>query len=72
MTGTTPAGRQRLVDATGGSVLFISPGVRLELTRDLWLHGYWQVPVYEDVNRLQLTAAHNLMLGVAYELRLWN
>ena len=32
------AGRtSELVDATGGSVLFISPGIRLELTRDLWL-----------------------------------
>ncbi|HJP30426.1 MAG TPA: hypothetical protein QGF95_07720 [Candidatus Latescibacteria bacterium] len=69
--GGDEAGRTtELVDATGGSALFLSPGVRVKLTDGIWLSGYWQVPVYEDVNRVQLTADQNLLLVVAWELRL--
>jgi hypothetical protein len=59
-----------LVDATGGRAVFLSPGVRLRLTDGLSLQGHWQVPIYENVRRVQLTSGSNLLLGFSYELRL--
>lgn len=57
-----------LVDSTGGSAVLVSPGLRWRVVDGLWLNGYWQLPVYEDVNGVQLTAQSNVQIGLTYQL----
>ncbi len=61
-----------LVDATGGTALFISPGLSIRIVPGLSFDGYWQIPAYENVNGVQLTADRNLRLGFNYEIPLWD
>lgn len=64
-----PGDTGELVDATGGTFLYLSPGLQFELTQGLSLYGYYQVPVHRQVNGVQLTADQNLFVGVGYHLR---
>jgi hypothetical protein len=51
-------------DFTGGTFVYLSPGLRLTLG-DRWSgYLYVQVPVYQDVNQLQLTSKANGLVGV--------
>jgi hypothetical protein len=50
---------------TGGSVVYASPGLRLHLPRGgAAVYALVQVPVYQRVNALQLTADANYVAGV--------
>jgi hypothetical protein len=49
---------------TGGRFLFVSPGLRLSLARRLSLYGFVQLPVYQRVNGIQLTARANYLAGL--------
>lgn len=51
-------------DLTGGRYVFVSPGLRVRLGRGLSAYGYVQIPVYQYVNGLQLTAKANYVAGV--------
>jgi hypothetical protein len=42
----------------------LSPGTRVTLTQGLDLTGYVQLPVYQNVNSVQITADRNLFLGL--------
>jgi len=64
-----PGDTGELVDATGGTFLYLSPGLQFELVPGLSLYGYYQMPVHRDVNAVQLTANRNLFVGVGYRLR---
>jgi len=55
-----------LTDATGGVFVFASPGLQVELAEGLSLYGYYQWPLYQKVNEVQLTADNNLFIGVGY------
>ncbi|HEV8632001.1 MAG TPA: hypothetical protein VGV61_16925 [Thermoanaerobaculia bacterium] len=49
---------------TGGRFLFASPGARLALGERWAGYLYLQLPLYQDVNRLQLTARRNWLWGI--------
>ena len=51
-------------DLTGGRYLFVSPGLRLNFSRGLSAYGYVQIPAYQHVNGLQLTAKANYVVGL--------
>ena len=55
-------------DATGGYGLYASPGVRRALGAHMSLYGYYQVPLYEYLNQIQLTADRNLLFGLDCQL----
>ena len=55
-------------DATGGSGLYASPGLRWALGANTSLYGYYQVPLYEYLNAIQLTADRNLLFGLDCQL----
>jgi hypothetical protein len=48
---------------TGGKFLFLSPGVSYALNRRIQAYGFVQLPVYQDVNGVQLVARHALAVG---------
>jgi hypothetical protein len=51
-------------DLTGGRYVYVSPGLRLLLGHGVSVYGFVQVPVYQRVNGLQLTANANYVAGI--------
>ena len=49
---------------TGRTSIFVSPGVRVGLPGGIAAYWVVQVPVYQRVNGIQLTARYNLLTGV--------
>jgi hypothetical protein len=49
---------------TGGTYVYVSPGIRLLLRRGVSGYAYVQLPVYQNVNGLQLTARVNYLAGI--------
>jgi hypothetical protein len=49
---------------TGGTHLYVSPGIRIAVGRGLSAYSYVQLPVYEHVNGAQLIARRNLLVGI--------
>ena len=52
-------------DDTGGRFLYASPGASWNPTPDLQLYAFLQLPVYQRVNGIQLTADHALVVGAS-------
>lgn len=63
-TGTTgePAAN------TGGTWLFLTPGVHVNLTESIKAESIVQIPIYQNVNGIQLTAPFNLRMGISLQL----
>jgi hypothetical protein len=59
------SGRQAEPADTGGTALWIGPGVSYGVTRDLRLYAYVQAPLYQYVNGVQLVAAKAGVVGVS-------
>jgi hypothetical protein len=51
---------------TGGTLLYISPGVTVPVTMQLSVYGFVQLPVYQDVKGIQLAPRYTASLGVRY------
>ena len=49
---------------TGGRYLFLSPGLRFDAGHGAAWYAMLQVPLYQHVNGIQLTAKRNLVTGV--------
>ncbi|MDA1107698.1 MAG: hypothetical protein O2845_04855 [Proteobacteria bacterium] len=49
---------------SGGTFVNISPGVRYALTPDLDIYGFFQQPLYQHVNGVQLTADWSALAGI--------
>jgi hypothetical protein len=49
---------------SGGKFLFLSPGVSYALNRQIQAYGFLQLPVYQDVNGVQLVARHAIAVGL--------
>ncbi|HEX2649480.1 MAG TPA: hypothetical protein VHN19_06020 [Burkholderiales bacterium] len=50
---------------TGGTSVWIGPGVSYAATRDVRLYGFVQVPLYQYVNGVQLVANKAVVLGLS-------
>jgi len=51
-------------ELTGGTYLYASPGVRVDIGRSASFYGYVQLPLYQRVNGTQLTSHVNYLAGV--------
>jgi hypothetical protein len=60
----SPGETEEDTDFTGGTFLYVSPGLRLSFGERWAGYLYVQVPAYQDVNRLQLTSDENWLLGI--------
>ena len=49
---------------TGGRFLFVSPGLSYAFTRSLQAYGFLQLPIYQDVNGVQLVARYAFAAGL--------
>lgn len=52
-------------DDSGGSSWFLSPGISVGLTKDLRLYGFYQVPIHQNVNGVQLIARRAGAVGMS-------
>jgi hypothetical protein len=59
------SGSQAEPDDTGGRFLFLSPGVSVALSKTTQLYGFVQLPLYQHVNGVQLTADWSAVVGVS-------
>lgn len=56
---------------TGGTRLYLSPGLELHLARGVSIFGYYQLPLYQNLNGIQQTSAGNLQVGISADLFLF-
>jgi hypothetical protein len=57
------SGSQAEPNDTGGNFLFLSPGVSFALSKRTQLYGFVQLPLYQYVNGVQLTADWSAVVG---------
>lgn len=63
-TGATPADALTGGAATGGTLVYLAPGVLLRVGGGTSVYGFVQLPVYQNVNSLQLNPRYTLTLGI--------
>jgi hypothetical protein len=59
------SGLQAEPEDTGGKFVFISPGVSVAVGKTVQLYGFVQLPLYQYVNGVQLTADWSAVIGVS-------
>lgn len=59
------SGLQAEPEDTGGRSAFASAGLGYAITRDLQVYGFLQMPLYQYVNGVQLTAARSAVIGIS-------
>jgi len=58
-------GDQAEPDDTGGKFLFLSPGLSYALSRQFQAYGFVQLPLYQNVNGVQLVARNAVAVGLS-------
>jgi hypothetical protein len=53
-------------DDSGQRMVFVSPGISWNVTKDAQLYAFLQLPVYQSVNGVQLTADRSAMAGASW------
>ena len=51
--------------------MYLSPGLEVDFVRDLAVYAYLQIPLYQDVNAVQISADRNLLVGMGYGFDFW-
>ena len=62
--GATPPDALTGGPATGGTLLYLAPGASVRIGGGTSAYGFIQLPIYQNVNSLQLSARYTLTLGV--------
>ena len=52
--------------STGGQLLYISPGLSIAVIRQMSVYGFVQLPIYQEVNGVQLAPRYTVSAGVRY------
>ena len=52
-------------DDSGGKFVFVSPGLSYVVVKNVQLYGFVQLPVYQYVNGVQLTADWAAVAGIS-------
>jgi hypothetical protein len=58
-------GLQAEPEDSGGTFLYLSPGASWDVAKDLQVYGFVQLPVYQKVNGVQLTADYSFVAGLS-------
>ena len=62
--GATPPDALTGGPVTGGTLVYLAPGASLRIGGGMSAYGFIQLPVYQNVNSLQLAARYTLTLGI--------
>ena len=60
------AGANAEPEDTGGTFVYLSPGVSVSLGQKTQLYGFVQLPLYQNVNGVQLTADWSVAAGLSH------
>jgi len=52
--------------STGGTLVYLSPGLSVRINKELKLYSYVQLPIYQDVNGVQLAPRWTASVGLNY------
>lgn len=52
--------------STGGTLVYLSPGAVVPVNKQVSVYGYVQLPIYQDVNGVQLAPRYTASLGARY------
>ncbi len=52
--------------STGGTLIYLSPGVSVPASEQLALYGFVQLPLYQDVRGVQLTPRYTVSVGARW------
>lgn len=63
-TAATPPDALTGSPATGGTLVYLAPGASVRIGGGTSAYGFIQLPIYQNVNSLQLAARYTLTLGV--------
>lgn len=55
--------------ATGGTLVYLTPGLEMALGRKVSAYGFWQLPIYQNLRGIQLTPHYVVSLGLRYSFR---
>jgi hypothetical protein len=55
---------------TGGIWIFVSPGLNLKLSDEIYAYAYVQIPVYRNLHGIQQTSKMNFQFGLSASLNL--
>lgn len=62
------AGANADVENSGATLVNISPGVTVKVKEGLTLYGYFQVPIHQRVNGLQVEPRYTVSFGLRYSM----
>ncbi|TAK91286.1 MAG: hypothetical protein EPO06_05925 [Burkholderiaceae bacterium] len=62
------SGDQADRDNSGGRLVYLSPGITVEISKQVKAFGFLQVPIYQYVNGYQLTPRTTFSLGLRYAM----
>lgn len=62
------SGAQADVENSGATLVYLSPGITWHVTHDFHAYAFFQVPVYQRVNGLQLEPRYTVSVGVGMSL----
>lgn len=54
-------------DSSGGRFVYLSPGISVAINRDIRMYGFYQKPIYQYVNGVQLTNNWSMVLGASVQ-----
>ena len=60
------SGAQAEPDDSGQRMVFVSPGISWNFAKSAQLYAFVQLPVYQSVNGVQLTADWSALAGVSW------
>ncbi|OIR13706.1 hypothetical protein GALL_48410 [mine drainage metagenome] len=61
---TVPVDPVTGVSVSGGTLAYLAPGVSVRVGGGASVYGFVQIPIYQNVNSLQLTPGYTLTLGM--------
>jgi hypothetical protein len=64
--GATPPDALSGGPATGGTLVYLAPGVSVRIGGGTSAYGFLQLPVYQNVNSLQLSPRYTLSIGIKH------
>jgi hypothetical protein len=60
---TVPLDPVTNVPVSGGTLAYLAPGVSVRVGGGASVYGFVQIPIYQNVNSLQLTPGYTLTVG---------
>ena len=62
------SGENADIENSGATLIYLSPGLTVKVSKGLTLYGYFQIPVYQRVNGYQIEPRYSVSFGLRYSL----